>query len=174
MKKIATILGMLVLCMGIASAWVGDSFSTKVVQKDPTTWEPIADGYSSTVYGYQTMGVQWKPCKPGSKVKCKTYVTTDHVSVVPTGDVAKKTAYTLIYYGYGTHNDEYPYATCIASGNSGKYGYISFEGDFAWSKFVDDGIDQKFWVVKSSDVNCKTHKLTTWNPANYLFEEETI
>ena len=39
---------------------------------------------------------------------------------------------------------------------------------------LDDGIAQKFWVVKSSDVDCDAGVMTAWNPTEYLFETATI
>jgi hypothetical protein len=90
------------------------------------------------------------------------------------------TKYQLIYYGNSsnmvTQNDIGPYATCI--GNVKKTSSVgSFNGlleKFNFLQMQNDGINQKFWVVLASDVDCKEGKMITWNPTEYLFELNTL
>ncbi|MFH1212393.1 MAG: hypothetical protein V1659_05725 [Candidatus Woesearchaeota archaeon] len=85
------------------------------------------------------------------------------------------TEYTLIYYGDATHNDVWPYATCIKTFRTSLMGYArSLSGKFSYSGFLSDQTLQKFWVVKASDVNCATGRMTAWHPTEYLFESMTV
>ena len=87
-----------------------------------------------------------------------------------------KTEYQLIYYGDETNNDVWSYATCI--GNARKTstnGFINnLGGVFEHSQMIDDGINQKFWVVLADDVDCDAGMMISWNPSEYLFENNVI
>ena len=79
--------------------------------------------------------------------------------------------YTLIYYGDETHNDQWPYATCIASGTANNGGNIHLAGshDFGY-----DLANAKIWLITSDDVNCNEGTMTGWHPTEYLFEHNVI
>ena len=86
-----------------------------------------------------------------------------------------KTEYTLIYYGDKTHNDVYPYVTCIKTHKTSTQGYFKMNSmKFDWMPFIDDGINQKFWIVKTADLDCENGVLTAFNPSEYLFELASI
>ena len=87
-----------------------------------------------------------------------------------------KTSYQLIYYGDETHNDVWPFVTCIGkprtTSTQGHFKSGSYKFDYL--SMTEDSINQKFWVVKSSDVDCEQGKMIAWNPTSYLFETRTI
>jgi len=173
MKK-AMIALALTIALVATSAWALEprqSFSTKLVEKDPTDWSIVKGGAYGTFGGYQSTAVTWEN-------GWKEYYNADYLYFMSGWNVLPKyTDYTVIYYGDAEHNDVWPYATCIMSGNSGSYGYLKLNGAadaFEWSDLMNDGIDQKFWLVLSSDVDCDQGKMTAWNPTEYLFEVATI
>ncbi len=175
-KQIALFLGFLILASVSSVIAQGTEISIPLVQKDPATWNPVNGGMSSTLFLYQMSESYWKPCYyyNGEWISCKGYRMADWYSVIPSGSVKKNTGYTLVYYGDATHNDEWNYVTCIASKNSGSYGYLSFGGKYNWSKFLNDGKQQKFWIVESKDLDCANNKFLAWNPNTILFETKTI
>ena len=91
-----------------------------------------------------------------------------------------KTKYQLIYYGFedetSSYNDEWPHATCIGKSRrtSTKGHSYNFGGRLGHSEMLNDGVDQKFWVVLADDVDCKANEMTAWNPSEYLFEIDTV
>jgi len=187
-KQISLMLGLLMVLslMVSVSAWVGEEQSINLVQKDSSDWSTIEGGNSANLFLNQQMSVVWKSCKvAGVKTQCKTYVTTDKYSLT-SGNVVPNTKYTLVYYGYGSHNDEYPYVTCIKTVKSGSLsvnmgaegwvtkGTLSMSGTYKWTDFLDDGIDQKMWLVPTKDLDCTNHKFKNWNPDSILFETSTL
>jgi len=85
------------------------------------------------------------------------------------------TDYTLIYYGFGEHNDVWNHATCITSGRTNRNGNVRMRTQpFDYIPFYYDDIAQKFWIVTSSDVDCENNQMTAWNPSEYLFETRTV
>jgi len=114
----------------------------------------------------------WNIVPGGAKGKLKQIVGSYWVFNAMRLD--PRTGYTLIYYGDDTHNDVWPYATCIDSKTSNIYGKVHMEGLFGLEGFFNDGINQKIWLVTSSDVDCAAGKMIDWNPADYLFEHNTI
>ncbi|MBD3354040.1 MAG: hypothetical protein GF364_21340 [Candidatus Lokiarchaeota archaeon] len=123
----------------------------ELVEKNPVTWEIVEGG----AHGYLKLF-------RGSAMFAKGY------------RLEPETEYTLIYYGDETHNNQYPYATCIGSSVSDEDGKLLIMAHYDYSDMVNDGIDQKFWVVLSNDLDCGLGRFTTWNPTEYLFETETI
>ena len=154
-KKFLTIFVLALLAMSVipVMAWGGSTkVKMKLVQKDPTTWNPVPGGMEGDLLMMFKKRVWFK-----------------------SRNLQPRTEYTLIYYGYDGHNDEWPWATCIKSGKSDFGGRIQlFNKNFWYQDFIDDGINQKIWLVKSSDVDCVIHKMTAWNPTEYLFEWNTI
>jgi hypothetical protein len=130
-----------------------------LIQKDPSTWDWTKGGASGKVYAYPITGYPPQP-DTGEKFYVWGY------------NLKPKTRYTLIYYGDSTHNDVWPYATCIASGTSTNSGYLYAYGKFRYT--FNDAIPHKFWVVLSSDVDCANKMMTAWNPSSYLFEKWTV
>lgn len=160
-----------------------------LVQKDPSDWSTV-DGATADLKLSSKIGlVRAEPLlgqvtydyeKYGDKAKLHPIVkkiffnkkikkVINEVSV-RLKDAEPYTQYTLIYYGNEENNDVWPFATCIASDKTNRKGSASFEGEFDWTK--KEG--QKFWVVKSSDVDCNNGKMIAWNPTEYLFETRTI
>jgi len=84
------------------------------------------------------------------------------------------TKYTLIYYGDETHNDQWPFATCMKSGATNRYGRVGMQGGYNFYQFIGNDVPEKIWLVLSSDVDCDNHKMTAWHPTEYLFEWDTI
>lgn len=121
-----------------------------LVAKDPTTWNIVYGGKAtiSFIDGYRLSLMGWR--------------------------LEPNTEYTLIYYGDKTHNDEWPYATCLFSAKSSSRGYIAMGGMFYYNAFFRNNVDEKIWLVLSNDVNCAQGKMTAWNPTEYLFEHNTI
>lgn len=165
MKKIflLPIIGVcLALSLATVSAWgsfypsyknynFGNAVVISLVEKDPVTWEVIP-GASGTLMVVR----QWNYNNFGFSGR----------------GLDRFKDYTLIYYGDATHNDVWPYATCLGSANSGYFGRVMINGRFP--NMLNDGIDQKIWLVPSSDVDCSAGELTAWNPTEYLFEYNTI
>lgn len=160
MKKI--ILSLILSVFLISSVLALDTYKNyniKVVQKNPSNWSTVENGMSGNVilsHGVINQKVQFR---------AKAIL----IGLEPF------TGYTLIYYGNKTTNDVWPAATCITSGMTNKHGNVRLqEGLIDYSKFVNNWKNEKFWIIKSSDVNCTLGRMTAWNPSEYLFETETI
>ena len=156
-KKISiifiTFIFAILIVVGISSAATinSKSFSIKIVEKNPDDWSIIKKGAYGQIFFSKGDRLQFTGFK-----------------------LSPNTEYTLIYYGANANNDVWPYATCIKKTLSNKYGRFRDIGTFDYSGFVKDNIPQKFWIIKSSDVNCANNQMTAWNPTEYLFEEQTI
>lgn len=159
MKKLLTmfVMSLLVLSsVSLISAWKWDftqkNYNIPVIQKVPGTWTEVTNGASGNVLLSQGM--------------------FGHAIV---RHAKPYTSYTLIYYGNAENNDVWNYATCISSGVTNNNGNVLIpRGNINYESFTDDGINQKFWIVPSSDVNCETGRMTAWNPNNILFESYSI
>jgi len=132
-----------------------NSFRMPLVQKNPSDWSVVEDGAWGLLQG-----------------KFGEYLMFDGHGLKP------MTSYQLIYYGYDTHNDEWPYATCLREVTTSKAGttgnvvaYYSYDTANAEKPTP---IGHKIWLVLSSDVDCTGHMMTAWNPTEYLFEWNTI
>jgi len=76
------------------------------------------------------------------------------------------TDYTLIVYDQIDDGEAWPgTGPALASGTSSNGGNLNLRNVFV-STVLDDA---KIWLVPTSDVN-QAGELTSWNPANYLFE----
>lgn len=153
MKKLLAFLGAIITLFLISSVMAsGSSFNLKLAQKDPSTWITVKKGGTGNVllsHGDRASAVIRK--------------------------MEPKTEYTLVYYGFEGNNDVWPYATCITSGKTNKNGAGALKrAVFNYKGFIDDGKNQKFWVVLSSDVDCVNHRMVAWNPTEYLFEQRVI
>lgn len=160
MKKMLVFLMLaLFIPMAFAAYWVSTVERIDIVEKD-SSWNPVEGG----AHGVIELSYVTKFDKiMAQKVRAKVW------------DLEPKTKYTLIYYGDETHNDVYPYATCLKTFKTSTQGYKKTTGrNFEFSSFLDDGVAQKFWVVKASDVDCKNNVMTAWDPNEYLFEMKTI
>lgn len=144
-----------------ASSWNNVVMELNVVEKNPADWSVVEGGANGAVK-FSTIGSDGK-------------ITQERVSVIAWG-LEPKTEYTLIYYGNETDNDVWPAATCISKPKkTSTQGYMkgsSFK--FNFMELTDNGIDEKLWLVLSSDVDCDEGVMTAWNPTEYLFEENTI
>lgn len=156
---LALILFSVITAQGILALMIPTNIPPiSLVQKDPNTWNVIDNG----IYGEAIFSIYYFP-KPSQKIKSR--IRANAWGLEP------KTKYTLIYYGYMENNDVWPYATCITSGKTSSKGFVRMQsGNFDFIPFLDDGKNQKFWIVKSEDVDCKNHMMTNWNPNKYLFE----
>ncbi|OGM03225.1 hypothetical protein A3K72_01785 [Candidatus Woesearchaeota archaeon RBG_13_36_6] len=123
-----------------------------LVEKNPSDWSVVSGGAKATIMDI---------CNP------MVYLLKGY-------SLAPNTKYTLIYYGDATHNDVWPYATCLGSGTSDFFGRVLFGGMPGFGKYFNDGVNQKIWLILSSDVDCAAGKMTKWNPTEYLFEYNTI
>lgn len=122
-----------------------------LVEKDPNDWTIVVDGACGKMK-YNLEGSEFE------------YVFNGH-------NLKPDTKYTLIYYGDDTHNDEWPYATCIDSGTSDLDGDLHLKGSF---DFKYDLEDAKIWLVLSEDVDDGSGQMIDWDPEEYLFEYDVI
>lgn len=140
-----------------------DSNTLNIVKKNPTDWSINPGAIGQITFTYQKQAGLWNP-----KIVSQTARATVY-------GLEPRTSYTLIYYGNSLVNDVWPYVTCITSGKTSSQGYSRMmSGKINYLDFLDDGIAQKFWVVKSSDVDCATGQMIAWNPSEYLFETATL
>ena len=168
MKKIiifSVILGMMVATAGVVvagnqtqtqtQAENGLSHREKVSQlylyeKDPATWEIVEDGawgkmmYSENAFVFNGHGLE------------------------------AGVDYTLIYYldlwlGNGL--------ICLANGTTNNGGNINLKDRFDFTSIPiasDTNDGAKIWLVLSDDVDCENQKMTSWDPTEYLFENNLI
>lgn len=126
------------------------SIALWVYQKNPTDWSIVRYGYQGIIYGKNGKMQFYAKVKPS-------------------------TSYTLIYYGDTTHNDEWPYATCIVSATSSAKGWaLSSLQPFNYAAMLDDSLNQKFWLVPTADLDCANSKFLAWNPTQIVFDTATI
>ncbi len=157
-KIILSVLWSVFLISSVLAVDSYKNYNIKVVQKDPTDWSTVTGGSGNVLlsHGVRNQNVEFR----------------GHAILL---GMEPFTSYTLIYYGDKTHNDIWPYATCISSGVTNKHGNVKInEGLFDYSSFIDDGINQKFWIILSSDINCTAKKMIAWNPNSILFEQKVI
>lgn len=169
-KKIALGLIMLFSVLLVNSVLAANSY-VSLTKKNPSTWAEIKGQGSGKITFYRGIYKESGETNLFLVAMHFSTVVRDTVSVTAT-KLNPNTAYTLIYYGFESHNDEWPYATCIYSGTANKVGTFMGTAKFDWRQFLDDGKNQKFWIVPSTDVNCNTHALITWNPSQWLFEKD--
>lgn len=151
-----------VLPMVSATMYFGNEVSTLNLQeKNPSDWSVVQNG-AHGIIKFSTVSTPWQIVQQRARVMVY--------------DLEPKTMYQLIYYGNNEFNDVWPYATCIGVPHrTSTQGFFSTGSSVV--NFLDmknDGIAQKFWVVKASDVDCQQGKMIAWNPTEYLFEEHTI
>lgn len=164
MKKTVIVAFLLAFLMCASAIAYVPSFSLTVREKNPLTWQPLRIT-STTMNG-------------------RVILYNGQASFYGKG--RPLTDYQLVYYGYGSHNDEWPYVTCIGEKMTSapllplyfggpKNGYMRSDGvAFDYAAMLNNGKREKFWVVTASDVDCDAHQFTAWNPSNYMFEMVTI
>jgi len=146
--------------------------SVGLTTKNPSTWE-ATDISAGNLFFFQQQEVKWV-YKPAWGFSVKTYIWNDYVDL-SSYDLTPNTQYTLIYYGYGSNNDVWPYATCIKTVTSNSWGSLtSYNIPYKYSQFLNNGKAEKFWLVPTRDLDCVNHKLIAWNPDTILFETTTI
>lgn len=179
MRKIASVLTLLLMVVVPVMAWSTWTPTPKfpnlrLVKKDPTTWEPLPAEVCET---WSWGGHPYTSCR-----------RTGHPEIQLAsgwfGGITKyqgyglepNTRYTLIYYGDETHNDEWPYATCIETFRTDRRGShpMTHENFDRLDEFLTDSVGQKFWVVPTRDLDCAAGRFIDWNPAEYFFEWNTV
>ena len=123
-------------------------------EKDPATWDIVEDG-------------AWGKMKYNLEGPEFDFVFNGH-------GLEPNTEYTLIYYA-----DPWPgTGGCdIASGTSNEDGDIHLADSVDIGTIPVDGDDNdeaKIWLVLSDDYNADDDKMSGWNPAEYLFENNLI
>jgi hypothetical protein len=128
-------------------------------EKDPTTWENIEGG-------------AWGKMKYILSGEAFVFVFNGH-------GLEPGTEYTLIYYP-----DPWPGSglICFGSDTADESGNVHIKGATETGKLPpDELVDEncadgaKIWLVLSNDVGCDDeHKMTAWNPTEYLFEAAMI
>lgn len=169
MKKyiiFSLIASILLVSLISASQFNYKTYNLKVVQKD-ANWNVVENGQKANIllsHGVRTWLVNGKP-----KNMLEFRASAILLGLKPNTD------YTLIYYGDVEFNDVWNHATCITHGVTNQGGNVRLpEGIFDYSNFINDGINQKFWIVKSEDLSCEDFKFKAWHPSEYLFETESI
>ncbi len=152
----------LIMIHGVIATLIPAEPKVNVVKKYPNNWSVVQGGaHGELIFSIYNFPASSK--KTVSRIRANAW------------RLESRANYTLIYYGYNITNDVWPYATCITSSKAGSNGFVRMQsGNFDFTSFLNDGKNQKFWIVKSEDVNCTSHMMTAWNPTEYLFEEQTI
>lgn len=173
MKKLSILpILSLLLLVPFASALMtfqNDYLEIGLAEKNPSTWEIIPGGANGKVIlSYSVNFID----------RLKNFFLQTPLSQTARANIYGLNPgwnYTLIYYGFNEHNDEWDFATCITSGKTSTQGYLKMvSGNFNWTPFVNNGRNEKFWIVRSEDVNCETNRMLAWNPSEYLFESSVI
>ena len=156
MKKI--MLGILMMSLMVASVsasfWQNTVDVLDLVEKD-SSWDPVEDGAHVKVIF--------------SQITRRGIVRSNRVRVMVWG-LEAKTKYQLIEYVDPWSSHE---AICIGRPRrTSTRGY--FKSGSAKIDSINNGVDQKFWVVLASDVDCKNSVMTNWNPESYLFESRLV
>lgn len=171
-----SLLLVLTLVIGTVAAYEPrKDFKLNLVEKNPIDWSVVTNGASGYIGGYEYYKAVWEPYYIwGYMTNRVTYVNQGYVYGSFQG-LEPNTDYTLVYYGSESNNDVWPYSTCIKQIKSTFYGSAYLPStEFNFGPMLTDNINQKIWLVKSSDVNCTKQEMTAWNPTEYLFEMKTI
>lgn len=124
-------------------------FKLKVVEKD-SNGNPVPSG----AYGYVNLVKGFKASAIAYKLEAFQY-------------------YTLIYYKIDNNNESY--IECINSKQATRNGNLKInQWEFDYSCFPDDSKPEKFWIVKSKDIDCQNHRFISFNPEKYLLDIKTI
>ncbi len=119
----------------------------------------------------------WNIVKHGAWGKMKYNLLGSSFDFVFNGhNLQKGKDYTLIYYP-----DPWPGKglICLGSAESNKGGNVHINESVdtcdlpaPYDENYNNGA--KIWLVLSSDVDCQNHRMTAWNPMEYLFEYQLI
>lgn len=177
MKKTLFLLGFLAVSLFMAVQVMAtpyrDTATVGLAQKNPADWSVVPNGASGSAYLFSNLEAVWV-FHPELGYSVKEYVWTQYINA-NARKLLPMTSYTLIYYGFGSHNDEWNYATCIKTKTTDYFGSLSIPNTkFTYTQFLNDGKGQKFWIVPTADLDCANHKFNVWNPTSYLFELQTI
>lgn len=130
--------------------------------KSPADYNGLAKGKSETYHLYlYAKDANWQVVADGAWGKltyqADKFVFNGH-KLVPGAD------YTLIRY-----TDPWPGypVVCLGTGVADDSGNVHLGGDWLAG-------GTKVWLVRSTDVNCGTQKMTGWHPALYLFEYNVV
>ena len=125
-------------------------------QKDPVTWQVVADGAWGKME-YRLSGSVFNAVFNGHKL-------------VPGA------SYTLMYYP-----DPWPGKglICLGSGVANKGGNVNINAVTPMATDLPAAYDAnttgaKIWLVQSADVDCTAPVMIGWNPTQYLFEGDLI
>lgn len=125
-------------------------------EKDPSTWEIIADG-------------AWGKMKYNLSGPEFDFVFNGH-GLEPGMD------YTLIYYP-----DSWPGTglICLGSGAADEDGNVHIKASMDTGDMPAENDDNypdgaKIWLVLSGDVDCENAEMVGWTPDEYLFEHDLI
>lgn len=139
-----------------------DDMILNLQEKNPADWSVVENG----AFGQVTL----------SSIKSiPSNTIISQRARVSVWDLEPRTKYTLIYYGDEEHNDEWNHLTCLKTQRTSTQGYFkSGSVKLNWGDWIDDGIGQKLWIVKTDDIDCQNKRFIAWNPEEYLFEENTL
>jgi len=167
MKKQLIILPL--LCLMLTSVFAMDmNINVRLVQKNPADWSTVNGASANVLLSSRYLF---------DKDLGQRVMVSRASAILRNADPFSD--YTLIYYGFQEFNDVWPYATCITSGVTNNNGNVRMlQEEFNYVPFLQDSLldnkGQKFWVIKSSDIDCENHRMIAWNPEAYLFETEVI
>ena len=129
--------------------------------------KPAGESNTGLLYLYEKDGdPDWNIVEGGAWGKMKYNLSGEEFEFVFNGHgLVPDTGYTLIYWP-----EQWPNVFCLGNGTTDEY------GDVHIMCLVDIGdlIDAKIWLVPSNGVNCEDAYIISWNPTEYLFEEELI
>jgi hypothetical protein len=123
-------------------------------EKDPTTWEIVADG-------------AWGKMKYNLSGPEFDFVFNGH-GLEPGAD------YTLIYYPDPWPGDG---LICLGSGVADEDGNVHIMASVDTGDMPAEGDENegaKIWLVLSDDVDCENSAMVGWQPEEYLFEHNLI
>jgi hypothetical protein len=173
MKKLATVMATVFLTAASSAALAGpDDGTLRLFQKCDDTGCPSGSG-------------PWPAFLPADK---KDKVRTGELKYKLWGplfsfdfkgeQLTPAESYTLIYY----RNPWGAPVTCLGQGVADKKGNVKIKDALDTgslpsandANYLGDNPGAKIWLVPSNDVDCVSSVMTAWNPAEYLFEYNSI
>ena len=78
-------------------------------------------------------------------------------------------------YGSSYTNSPTPSIICLYPNMlTDESGSISFSKKFDYTKLTKDKLNQRFFLVKASDINCRSNRVPKWDETKYQIAKETI